>query len=258
MRRIPTFVHESNAIPGKANRLNARMVDCVLLGFAECARFLPDRRCEVTGTPIRQNLSNPLPKGDALAAFQLSGEGRRTILVMGGSQGARGINDVMISVLSKLREAAVQVIHLAGPTDEAKLRDAYSEAGIPAWVAPFHHQMEEAYSAADLAIARSGAASLTELSHFALPSVLIPYPHAAEDHQTLNAEIFEKAGAAILIPERGAAGGEFGNRLLELLGQPDRLRAMSERSASLAPSQAAERVAETILKYCSPQVGSVA
>ena len=252
MRKIPTFVHESNAIPGKANRLNARMANCVLLGFKECAKYLPDRRCEVTGTPIRENLVRRLSRKDALAAFQLTDEGRKTILVMGGSQGARGINDAMIAVLPKLREVAIQIIHLAGASDEARLRNAYAAAGVPAWVAPFHHRMEEAYSAADIAIARSGAASLTELSHFALPAILIPYPHAADDHQTLNARIFEQAGAAILLPEEKTAGEEFGQHLLALLGDPGQLEEMSKRSANLAPSQAAESVAETILKYCAP------
>jgi UDP-N-acetylglucosamine--N-acetylmuramyl-(pentapeptide) pyrophosphoryl-undecaprenol N-acetylglucosamine transferase len=257
MRKIPTFVHESNAIPGKANRLNARIAECVLLGFEECAKYLPDRKWEVTGTPIRANLAKRLSKKEALAAFQLSDEGRKTILVMGGSQGARGINDAMIAVLPKLRDLQVQVIHLAGANDEGRLRDAYAAAGVPAWVSAFHHRMEEAYSAADLAIARSGAASLTELSHFAVPGILIPYPHAAEDHQTLNARIFEKAGAAKLLPESQTAGEEFGRQLLALL-EPSELEKMSKRSADLAPSQAAERVAETILKYSAPQVESAA
>lgn len=258
MRKIPTFVHESNAIPGKANRLNARLVNCVLVGFEECARYLPDRRVEVTGTPIRKTLADRVEKHAALAAFQLANEARRTLLVMGGSQGARGINDAMISALPKLKEASLQVIHLSGAQDEQRLRDAYSAAGIPAWVAPFHHRMEEVYSAADLAIARSGAASLTELSHFALPSILIPYPFAAEDHQTLNAKIFAKAGAATLLPERETSGDALAAKLLEILNDPTRLSEMSDKSASLAPTQAAERVAETILKYCGSQLESVA
>jgi UDP-N-acetylglucosamine--N-acetylmuramyl-(pentapeptide) pyrophosphoryl-undecaprenol N-acetylglucosamine transferase len=96
------------------------------------------------------------------------------------------------------------------------------------------------------------------LSHFALPSVLIPYPYAAEDHQTLNARIFEGAGAAILLPEGSTANDAFGDQLLKLIDHPAQLREMSERAASLAPSQAAERVAETILKYCAPQVQNIA
>lgn len=258
MRKIPTFVHESNAIPGKANRLNARLANCVLLGFEACAQYLPGRHCEVTGTPIRKTLADRLEKRAALAAFQLSEGNRRTLLVMGGSQGARGINEAMMGALPQLKAASLQVIHLSGPKDDAMLREAYAAAGIPAWVAPFHHRMEEAYSAADLAIARSGAASLTELSHFALPSILIPYPYAAEDHQTLNARIFEAAGAAMLLPERETSGEALAVKLLEILNHPTRLSEMSSRCASLAPSQAAERVTQTILGYCAPQLESVA
>ncbi len=251
MRGIPTFVHESNAIPGKANKLNARLVDCVLLGFEECARYLPGARCEVTGTPIRKTLVDRIPKSEALTAFNLQTAGRRTLLVMGGSQGAQGINRAMLNALPQLRDKSLQVIHLSGPSDQEALRDAYAREGIPAWVAPFHHQMEQAYSAADCVIARSGAASLTELSHFALPSVLIPYPHAAEDHQTLNARIFERAGAGILLPEAQANGDTLAGKLSEMLDDPARLSEMSVLAAKLAPERAAERVADTILKFCS-------
>jgi UDP-N-acetylglucosamine--N-acetylmuramyl-(pentapeptide) pyrophosphoryl-undecaprenol N-acetylglucosamine transferase len=111
--------------------------------------------------------------------------------------------------------------------------------------------MEEAYSAADFAIFRSGAASLTELSHFALPAILIPYPFAAEDHQTFNAKIFERAGAATLLQERETSGETLAKKLLWFLEDPQRLSDMSARSASLAPQQAAERVADVILKSCA-------
>jgi UDP-N-acetylglucosamine--N-acetylmuramyl-(pentapeptide) pyrophosphoryl-undecaprenol N-acetylglucosamine transferase len=250
-RRIPTFVHESNAIPGKANKLNARLVTRALLGFEECARFLPGISCEVTGTPIRRSLLGHVDDGEALKEFGLdSALERKTILVMGGSQGAHGINQAVLSALPSLVGRPVQFIHLSGPNDHDELRQAYKNAGIPAWVAPFHHRMEAVYCVADIAVARSGAASLTELSHFGLPSILIPYPHAAEDHQTLNARIFEKAGAAALIAENEAAKGTLSKMLMGLLDDETRLSEMSGRAANLARRDAAERVAETILKFC--------
>jgi UDP-N-acetylglucosamine--N-acetylmuramyl-(pentapeptide) pyrophosphoryl-undecaprenol N-acetylglucosamine transferase len=249
-RKIPTFVHESNAIPGKANKLNARLVTRVLLGFAECAQFFPAGKCEVTGTPIRTSLIERISKEKALATFNLA-PGRPTLLVMGGSQGARGINQALIAALPKLTKRPLQIIHLSGAADEALHRESYASAGIPAFVAAFHHRMEEAYGAADFAIARSGAASLTELSHFALPSILIPYPFAAEDHQTLNAKIFEQAGAATLLRERETSGEKLAEKLLWFLDDPARLSGMSARSASLAPAHAAEQVADTILKFCT-------
>lgn len=132
------------------------------------------------------------------------------------------------------------------------MREAYAEAGIPAFVAAFHHRMEEAYSAADLCIGRAGAASLSELSHFALPSILIPYPHAAEDHQTLNAKIFAHAGAATLISESEITGDVLAKKLLTFFEEPARLAEMSARCAALAHNRAAERVVDAMLSLCQP------
>ena len=249
-RKIPTFVHEANAIPGKSNKLNARLVTRVLLGFEECAKYLPAGKCTVTGTPIRTSLTTRLDKTQALAAFGLT-PGKHTLLVMGGSQGAHGINQSLINALPQLTGKPLQIIHLTGKQDEQLMRDSYAKAGVAAFVAPFYHRMEDAYSAADFTIARSGAASLTELSHFALPGILIPYPFAAEDHQTFNAKIFERAGAATLLQERETSGETLAKKLLWFLEDPARLTDMSARSASLAPQQAAERVADTILNSCA-------
>ncbi len=246
-RKIPTFVHESNAIPGKANKVNARIARCVLLGFEECAKYFPGQRCEVTGTPVRKTLVERVAKQSAREAFHLVDPNRTTLLVMGGSQGARGINEAMIAALPHLGSAFLQVIHLTGPSEKAKLMEAYAAAGIPASVSAFHHRMEEAYSAADLVIARSGAASLTEISHFALPSILIPYPYAAEDHQTLNAAIFERAGAALLLPERETTGATLAAKLLDILNDSARRSEMSNQTATLAAKDAAERVAQIVL-----------
>ncbi|MDQ3623940.1 MAG: undecaprenyldiphospho-muramoylpentapeptide beta-N-acetylglucosaminyltransferase [Verrucomicrobiota bacterium] len=249
-RKIPTFVHESNAIPGKANKLNARLVTRVLLGFEECARYFRKSRCEVTGTPIRKALARRVDRAEALAAFSLQ-PGRPTLLVMGGSQGAHGINMALAKALPGLKQMSLQIIHLTGRQDEVFLRACYAEAGIPAFVAAFWHQMEVAYSAADFCIARSGAASLTELSHFALPSLLVPYPFAAEDHQTYNAKIFERAGAATILAERETTGETLAGKLRWFLEDPARLPEMSARCAQLAPREAAERAAETVLKFCA-------
>lgn len=247
-RRVPTFVHDSNAIPGKANRLNARFCSAVLLGFEECAQHFPKQRCVVTGTPVRSSLARSINRVEALDSFHLKSD-RKTLLIMGGSQGAHGINSAIIKALPKLKETALQIIHLTGRHDEAVMREAYDRAGIPAHVAAFFHQMELAYSAADLAVARSGAASLTELSHFSLPSILIPYPVAAEDHQTLNAKVFERAGAAILIPERDAAPEYIASEIRSLFDSPIRLSEMSTRAGALAQRDAAERVANVILSH---------
>jgi UDP-N-acetylglucosamine--N-acetylmuramyl-(pentapeptide) pyrophosphoryl-undecaprenol N-acetylglucosamine transferase len=247
MRRIPTFIHESNAIPGKANRLTARMVRAVMLGFKEAAQFFPRVRTEITGTPIRAELQ----RIDRAAARRKLGlhEDLRTLLVMGGSQGAAGINQAIIRSLPSLQGEPFQVIHLSGARDERLAADNYQRENIPAYVAAFHHAMEEVYSAADLAIARAGAASLAELAAFSLPLVLIPFPYAADDHQTRNAEIFTRAEAAVMLPEADLAGDLLARKIQELIADPNRLQRMSENCGRLAPKNAAGLVVEMMERY---------
>jgi UDP-N-acetylglucosamine--N-acetylmuramyl-(pentapeptide) pyrophosphoryl-undecaprenol N-acetylglucosamine transferase len=247
MRGIPTFIHESNAIPGKANRLTARMVRAVLLGFKECAPFFPRARTEITGTPIRKELQ-PVDRRVARQRLGL-GEDLLTLLVMGGSQGASGINQSVIKSLPFLHDVPIQMIHLSGARDERLVADNYQREKIPAYVAAFHHAMEEVYSAADFAIARSGAASLAELAAFSLPSILIPFPYAAEDHQTKNAQIFVQAGAAMLLKESELTADVLAQKIRDLISHPNQLQRMAENSARLAPKNAATLVVETMERY---------
>jgi UDP-N-acetylglucosamine--N-acetylmuramyl-(pentapeptide) pyrophosphoryl-undecaprenol N-acetylglucosamine transferase len=250
MRGSTTFIHESNAIPGKANRYTARFVRAVLLGFKECASFFPKVRTEWTGTPIRSSLRR-VDRAEALLRLGLQ-PGLPTLLVMGGSQGAQGINQAMIKAMPALQGTPLQVIHLTGDRDARLLEDNYRRENIPAFVAAFHHAMEELYSAADFAIARSGAASLAELAAFGLPSLLIPYPYAADDHQTRNAEIYAQAKAAVMLKESELVDDLLGKKIQQLLGAPDTLREMSAAAATLAPKNAAELVVETMERYSHP------
>jgi UDP-N-acetylglucosamine--N-acetylmuramyl-(pentapeptide) pyrophosphoryl-undecaprenol N-acetylglucosamine transferase len=247
LRGISTFIHESNAVPGKANRLIARMVRAVLLGFKECAPFFPKVRTEVTGTPIRTELKR-LDRHVAREKLGLRAD-LTTLLVMGGSQGASGLNQAMIKSLPSLHGVPLQVIHLAGTRDERLVADNYRRENIPAYVAAFHHQMEVVYSAADFTVARAGAASLAELAFFALPGILIPYPYATDDHQSRNAEIFVRADAAILLKESELSGDLLARKIKDLIGDIPKIRRMSANCSRLAPKDAAGLVAATIEKY---------
>ena len=242
-RGIPAFLHESNSIPGKANRLAARFCRRVLLGFGDCAKHFPGGRSLVTGTPIRQALAKGVPsKVEARRKLGLA-EDLNTVLVMGGSQAAAGINALMAQAAPRLAGTGIQVIHLAGGRDAARAGEGYTAAGLPAKVLDFCDRMQDVYAAADFAVSRAGAASLCELSWFRLPSVLIPYPFAAEDHQRLNAEIAVRAGAARMLEEKTATGESLASLLTSLLASPDDLAKMSAAAGSLAPRDAAERVA---------------
>jgi UDP-N-acetylglucosamine--N-acetylmuramyl-(pentapeptide) pyrophosphoryl-undecaprenol N-acetylglucosamine transferase len=171
---------------------------------------------------------------------------------MGGSQGASGINQSVIKALPLLHDRPIQLIHQDGTRDERLVADNYQREKIPAYVGAFHHAMEEVYSAADFAITRSGAASLAELAAFSLPAILIPFPYAAEDHQTRNAEIFVRAGAALLLKESDLTAELLAQKIRELLDHPEERQRLSEVSARLAPKNAAALVVETMERYTQP------
>ena len=244
-RKAPTFIHESNAIPGKANRMTARLTRGVLLGFADCAPFFHNKSVEVTGTPLRRSLLQPVDRPFVFQKFDLA-EGVQTLLVMGGSQGAQGLNRAVSAALASFPSDSLQVIHFTGSQGEDTVREEYARQGRRAFVAAFYHEMQEAYALADLAIARSGAASLTELAHFGIPSILIPFPYAAEDHQTLNAQIFVKAGAAVLCKEENAIAGDLAEVLQHLIEKPELLSTMRKKTLALDHTNAAQKVADIL------------
>src|SRR5215470_5926176 len=246
-RGIPTFIHESNAVPGKANRWTARVVNAVMLGFKECAPFFPKTHTEITGTPVRTELV-PLDRAESRRKLGLQ-EDLPTLLVMGGSQGASGINQALIKALPFLQGLPLQVIHLSGVRDERLVADNYRRENVPAYIGAFHHRMEEVYSAADFVVARAGAASLAEFAAFSLPSILIPFPYATDDHQTRNAEIYARVQAAILLKESEVSGELLARKISELIQDPQRLQQMAANCSLLAPKDAAGRVATTMEKY---------
>ncbi|MDR1146570.1 MAG: undecaprenyldiphospho-muramoylpentapeptide beta-N-acetylglucosaminyltransferase [Verrucomicrobiales bacterium] len=245
-RGVPTLLHESNAIPGKVTRLLAKRVDSVLVGFNECARQLPNVNTRYTGTPVRRTL-HKLAREQAAKFWGLAAT-PFTVAVIGGSQGARGLNRLVIQAMVDWQPLKndLQFIHLAGPQESDLLVANYQRNGLRAAVRPYCRAMENLYSLADLVIARAGAASLTEISYFGLPSMLVPYPAAAEDHQTRNAQIFVKAGAALLVPEGKRAAPQLARAVSDLLADRDRLARMSAAATALSVRDAARRVAEEV------------
>ena len=253
--RIPAVIHESNAIPGRANRWVGKLVNDVALGLADCARFFGRRHVTVTGTPIR----SALRRGRVANAQQRLGLefGRHTVLVMGGSQGAHAINETVVCALPWLADRAetIQFVHLSGDGDEEFVRESYEKNGMVAKVMGFSDQMELAYSAADLVIARAGAATLTEIAAFGLPSILIPYPLAAGNHQLCNARVLERAGAARVIEEARLSGlhaerGELlADSVMRLLDDEPVRQRMAAAVSQLDSPNAAERIADLLEQY---------
>src|ERR1017187_7067953 len=254
-RGTATLIHESNAVPGKANRWTSRFVDHVAVGLADCAHFFGRRHVTVTGTPIRAALRGG-KVADARARLGLQAN-RLTVLVAGGSQGAHAINEAMTCALPWLggRTERVQFVHLTGVRDEQFVRESYEKTGFTGKVMSFCNQMELAYSAADVVVARSGASTLTEIAAFGLPAILIPYPQAAGNHQWHNARVFERAGAARLLDpsQLGDLRAEPGERLAqvitELLDDETGRARMADAARLLAVDDAAERLAGLLEQY---------
>jgi UDP-N-acetylglucosamine--N-acetylmuramyl-(pentapeptide) pyrophosphoryl-undecaprenol N-acetylglucosamine transferase len=174
----------------------------------------------------------------------------KTVMVMGGSQGAHGINQAVVTSLPRFDGRRIQFIHLTGKDDEHSVSQCYKQANIPAFVRAFYHRMEEIYSVADVAVARSGAATLTELSYFDLPAILIPYPFASENHQLLNAEIFAKNSVAEVLEESRVNGDTLGSLIDQLLKDGVRMKSSGDSPHALAPEAAANRIAEIIERSC--------
>ncbi len=248
--KIKTFLHESNSIPGKANRLTSRWVDVVFLGMEDCARYFKGRDCRVVGTPVRPDLLAKRERAEGLARFKLD-EDKKTLLVIGGSQGAHGLNMAVVEALPDFDATKLQIVHLTGRDDQAVVEERFKSGGLTHHVAPFCHEMELAYAVADIVIARSGASTLAELSYFGIPSILVPFPYAAEDHQKKNAEVFSREKAAILLEQEGLSAKNLSKVIQDLLRDPEARRVLSERFSAMGRKDAAERVARIIEECCS-------
>jgi len=233
----------ADAVPGRAIALLARVAEVVALTFESAARYLPGRRTVVTGFPVRPDLA---------ARFE-DGVLRRdlfTVLVMGGSQGAQRLNELVPGALVALHRAGVplQVVHLAGPRDAERVKAVYAAAGIAHAVFGFLKEMGQAYGAADLAISRSGAASCTELAVCGVPALLVPFPWARRDHQTANARELQRKGGADIISQSELTESWLAGYVRACIENPAKLAAMRRNLATLARPNAAERLADLVEK----------
>jgi UDP-N-acetylglucosamine--N-acetylmuramyl-(pentapeptide) pyrophosphoryl-undecaprenol N-acetylglucosamine transferase len=236
-----TFLHESNTIPGRANRVLSRWVDVAFTGFPEAAVRLKCRCTMNTGTPVRPQFQSR-DTAECRRALGLAPE-RSVVLVTGGSQGARGLNDLILRALPLVARTVPewQWFHLTGAADVEHVRAAYAEHKLTAIVQPFSTQMEQALGAADAAVTRAGASSLAELAAVQLPAVLVPLPTSADDHQRFNAKVFSAGGAARWVEQTTATPEELVKHLRELIGNaPVRANMQASLARRHAPGAAAE------------------
>lgn len=239
---LPVILHESNALPGKVTRWLSPWCSAVALGFAESAPDLPRANTMPVGTPVRSQFRShhpielpdlPVPS-DALL-----------IVVVGGSQGAVAVNRLVRQSASAWFDAGAWVVHLTGENDpDVKMLNHPHYLSLP-----FYNNMAGLLQRSDLAISRAGAGTLTELAVTQTPAILIPYPYAAEDHQTRNAEIFAQAGAAQLIQQADLTPERLQSEVLQLLQSPDRRQQMAAAMNRLAIADSAERLAALVKQY---------
>ncbi len=236
---VPTVAFEPNRVPGLANRLVAPMISAAAVQFPEtCHSF---SRCLVTGVPVRRRFFSVTPR--------LSGA-PPTLLLFGGSQGAHALNTALIAALPELIKHVplLCVIHQTGERDYNEVQRAYLQAGIAVEVSPFIDDMPSAFARADLLICRSGASTVAEIAAAGKPALFVPFPRAADDHQTRNAEALSSRGAAVLIPESQLTPEKLAEVAASLLNDPARLQHLGAAARALAHSDAAGAIARMAAK----------
>jgi UDP-N-acetylglucosamine--N-acetylmuramyl-(pentapeptide) pyrophosphoryl-undecaprenol N-acetylglucosamine transferase len=241
-----TYLHESNSIAGRANRWLARLVDEAFVYFP--GTTMRAKKIEALGMPVRAQFSKPLRPAVARRLLGLEEEAP-VLLVMGGSQGATGINDLALSCAPLLREAIpnLQILHLTGKQDFDIVQKAYASQNCCAVVRPFLNEMELALTAADVAVSRSGASSLAEFAATRLPPVLIPYPTAADNHQYFNARAFVQSGAARMFEQSSVEPHTLAIELVEIIKNPQRRAAMQQALERWDRPTSASEIADRIL-----------
>ncbi len=236
--RTPAAVHEQNSVPGITNRVLGRWVDKVMVSFPDKAGWFPPRKVEVTGNPVRGAIRR--------MRRQHVRNGGKRLLILGGSQGAMAVNSAVMESLPRFMEAGVDIWHQTGARDFERVRKAYAESGVKARVEPFIEDMAAAYAWGDLALCRAGASTVFELAVAGMPSVLIPFPYATHNHQSVNAAYLEEAGAGKRVEQKDLPQVDLAGMVLSLLDNDEVLDTMRARALELGKPDAAARVASAL------------
>lgn len=247
---IPTCVQEQNAMPGMTNKILSHFVKAICLGYQEGAKyFTGNARKFFTGNPVRQEILQD-DRAEGISKFALDPH-KKTLLVFGGSRGARSINNAMLQVEKALAgRSDVQVLHATGELDYEKYMQQLAPEVLSAdniKVLPYIHEMPLALSATDIAVSRAGAIGLAELLVKGIPTILIPYPYATANHQEYNARAVESAGAAEVILDKELTGDVLREKIERLLTQSQMLEDMHRAAQKLSKPEAAQVIAETAL-----------
>ncbi len=238
---IKTAILEQNALPGLTNRVLGKTVNRVYIAFEEARGFFPGGRTVLSGNPVRK---------DIIRNAEVRERDRFSILVFGGSQGATAINAAFLDAIEYLTEVwgALRIVHQTGDDGFDNVAAAYRRKNLKVEIHRFIDDMSAAYNSADLVVCRAGATSIAEITALGIPSILIPYPFASDDHQTVNARCLADAGAALVIRQDKLTGSALADAIKRLYRNPQELKTMRERSLKLGKPGAAEMIADNFLK----------
>lgn len=241
---IPTMILEQNSVPGSANRFLSKFVDAIAVTYQESTDFFPHYKTYLTGNPVRKGML-ATDKEKAYSIFPIEKD-RFTIFVFGGSSGARSINYFIVEALRHLTDLRknIQFLHQTGQRDYDEVREAYLRLGFSGVVTPYIYQMAEAYAISDIVVSRAGATTLSEITITGKPSILIPYPYAAANHQEYNARKLEDMGAARLILEKDLNGEKLASSIRELYENKEMRIEMQKAALAFGRTDAAEKIVD--------------
>ena len=253
LKGIPTAIQEQNALPGLTNKLLGKIVKACFISFEEARAFFPAKTVHLLGNPIR---------GAFLEVYlhEKQPDERLSILVTGGSQGAHGLNLPVAEAIEELAPELgkrLKLVHQTGEKDAGEIAARYqklSNTGADLEARPFIDEMAKAYGAADLLVCRAGATTIAELTVCKKPAILVPFPFAADDHQTVNGRAMVAAGAALLIPERELTGERLAKELRALDKGRDQLKKMGRQSGLLGRPEAAREIADVCVSLCGDRL----
>jgi UDP-N-acetylglucosamine--N-acetylmuramyl-(pentapeptide) pyrophosphoryl-undecaprenol N-acetylglucosamine transferase len=250
MQGIPTAVQEQNALPGFTNKVLGKFVKVVFITFEEARRFFPAGKAQLLGNPIRRKLMDNYLRSRVK-------QDRFTVLVFGGSLGAKGLNSRVVDALAHLEDLKDQIhfIHQTGKNDLEMVRKGYADKAYSAEVSEFIDDMSAAYARADLVVCRSGATTLAELTVCKKASILVPFPYATDNHQEVNAGALVSTGAAVMFRERELTGEKLAAEIRSLKQNPDRLKKMEKQAALLGRPEASKELADVCVQLMVDEYG---
>ncbi len=240
---IKTAILEQNALPGLTNRILARFVDRIYTGFEETARYMPSHKIVFTGNPVRRDILDARKE-----PFKTNG--RFSLLVFGGSQGAKVVNTAFLDSLEYITDILpyIQIIHQTGREGYSEVKQAYERKGLKVELYPFIENMADVYRRADLIICRAGAMSVAELTVLGIPSILIPYPFSADRHQEYNARALVERGGAVMLRQEELTGNSLAERIKRFFEKREELERMKKNLASMARPGATALIVDDYLK----------